>query len=125
MSYILLLLLLGSVTFSSSETSSTFDRIRERLESSGKQITVVGHAEAPEAASYLNHDLTQNVPHKVNVSDQIKKSIREWTPRLLALDPTCPYYFSETTNASIPEEDLNLLSYLLASKSSYTTNSLA
>ncbi|CAF0763139.1 unnamed protein product [Adineta ricciae] len=124
MSYILLLLLLGLVTLSSSETSSTFDRIRERLESSGKRITVVGHAEAPEAASYLNHDLTQNVPHKVNVSNQITKSIREWTPRLLALDPTCPYYFSEKTNASKPEEDLNLLSYLLGIESNKTLEHL-
>ena len=116
MSYILLLVLFGSSMVNLAETSSVIDRVKERLENSAKQLWIMGHSVPPDAASYLNHDLIKNMPHKVNLSNELTKIIREWSPRLLALDPTCPYYFSTFTNDTSPETDLNLLSYLQASK---------
>jgi hypothetical protein len=53
----------------------------------------------------------------MNLSKELNQIIQEWSPRLLALDPTCPYYFSKINNASSPDEGLNLLSYLQAGKS--------
>jgi hypothetical protein len=119
MPYVILLLLLGlnAIVFAD-ETLLEIDRVKERLQSSAKQLSMISFSEPPEAASYLNHDLIKNSPNKINVTKEITKMIREWNPRLLALDPTCPYYFSKFNNASIPEEDRNLLSYLQASKSS-------
>ena len=118
MSYILLLLLFGSSTIIfGDETLSEIDRVKERLQNSAKQLSMMSFSEPPDPVSYINHDLIKNSPHKINVTNQLTQFIREWSPRLLALDPTCPYYFSKFNNVSIPEEDRNLLSYLQASKS--------
>ncbi len=119
MSYILLLLLFGSSTiiFGDDETLSEIDRVKGRLQKSAKQLSMMSFSEPPEPVSYINHDLIKNSPHKINVTNQLTQFIREWSPRLLALDPTCPDYFSKCNNVSIPDEDRNLLSYLQASKS--------
>ncbi len=117
MSYILLFLFLGSTTMIFAETPSEIDLVKERLQNSAEQLSIIGFSQPPEAASYLNHDLTKNSPHKIKLRKQLTKFIREWSPRLLALDPTCPYYFSKLADSSASEENLNLLSYFLASKS--------
>lgn len=123
MSYILLFLVLGSSTIISAETSSVLDRVKERLISSAKQKPMTNFAELPDAASYINHDLISNAPHKLNLNKELTTVIREWSPRLLALDPTCPYYFSKFSDDSSSETDLNLLSYLQASKFPKTESS--
>lgn len=116
MSYILfsLFLLFGSITTTVGESSSVFDRISKRLTGFAKRLSLVSFIQIPDTDSYLNYDLTKNAAHKLNFNDELTKIIREWSPRLLALDPACPYYFSKLNNPSIPEEDLNLFSYLKA-----------
>jgi len=108
MSYILLFLLFGSTTLIFAE----IDRVKERLQSSAKELSITELLKPPKASFYLNSEFIKNAPHQINLT----KEIPEWTPRLLTLDPTCPYYFSKYNNASSPNDDLNLLSYLQASK---------
>jgi hypothetical protein len=93
-------------------TFSEIDRVKERLQSSAKELSITELSKSPKASFYLNSEFIKNAPHQINLT----KEIPEWTPRLLALDPTCPYYFSKYNNASSPNDDLNLLSYLQASK---------
>ncbi len=112
MSYILLFLLFGSMTLIFAETFSEIDRVKERLQSSAKELSITELSKPPKASFYLNSEFIKNAPHQINLT----KEIPEWTPRFLALDPTCPYYFSKYNNASSPNDDLNLLSYLQASK---------
>ncbi|CAF4740095.1 unnamed protein product, partial [Rotaria socialis] len=95
MSYTLLVLLLGSFTLISAETSSVLHQIKERLENLAQQLPIKTFEKLPDASSYLNDDLTNNNPHIINVNEQLTSIIREWTPRLLVLDPTSPYYFSK------------------------------
>ncbi|CAF3733604.1 unnamed protein product [Rotaria sordida] len=122
MSYILLLLLLlfGSSVMIFGEPPLITDRIIERLKVLATQSSIETFVELPDAESYLNNYLTKNSPHIINLNEQLTKIIREWSPRLLALDPTCPYYFSKFNNMSLPEQDLNLLSYLQAIESHET-----
>jgi hypothetical protein len=94
------------------ETFSEIDRVKERLQSSAKELSITELSKPPKASFYLNSEFIKNAPHQINLT----KEIPEWTPRFLALDPTCPYYFSKYNNASSPNDDLNLLSYLQASK---------
>jgi len=118
MSYILLLLFFGlnRIIFGE-EIYSEIDRIKERLQNSAKQSSIISFSEPPEAISYVNHDLIKNSPHKVNLTNELTRFIHEWSPRLLALDPTCPYYFSKFNDISNSDQDRNLLSYLQLSKS--------
>ncbi|CAF3735475.1 unnamed protein product [Rotaria socialis] len=120
MSYTLLVLLLGSFTLISAETSSVLHQIKERLENLAQQLPIKTFEKLPDASSYLNDDLTNNNPHIINVNEQLTSIIREWTPRLLVLDPTSPYYFSKFNNISEPEHDRNLLSYLQAIETNET-----
>ena len=115
MPYILLFLLFGLSTMIYTESLTKIDRVKEHLQSSARRLSITTFLELPNAASYLNHDLTQNSPHRMNLSEELTMTIREWSPRLLALDPTCPYYFSKYINVSSSRQDLNLLSYLQAS----------
>ncbi|CAF2979370.1 unnamed protein product [Rotaria sp. Silwood2] len=121
MSYILLFLLFGSNVMIFAEPPLIIDRIKERLENSAQQLSIEKLVELPNATSYLNNYLTKNSPHIMDLNDQLTKIIQEWSPRLLALDPTCPYYFSKFNNISLPEHDRNLLSYLQAIESKQTT----
>ncbi|CAF1149460.1 unnamed protein product [Adineta steineri] len=118
--YMLLFVLLGSTSLIFGETTTNIERIEERLEQSGNQLPIKGFFEPPEADSYLNNYYVQDAPHKLILTKEITKFIHEWTPRLLALDPTGPYYFSKLSDSSVPEKDLNLLSYLLAIESNRT-----
>ena len=95
--------------------SLEIDRIRERLEKSAHQQSLTELVRIPKASFYLNSQLTQNVPHRIDLSKQLTSLILEWNPQVLAFDPTCPYYFSQSNHSSSSsEEDLNLLSYLQA-----------
>jgi len=116
MSYILLFLLFGSTAMIFAETSSEIDRVKERLQSSAKQLSIKELLKPPKAASYLNSELIKNAPHQMNLAKELTKIISAWNPRILALDPTCPYYFSKFNDTLSSENDLNLLSYLQASK---------
>ncbi len=117
MSYILLFLFFGSSAIISAETFSEIDPIKERLQNSAKQLSITELSDPPKPASYLNSKLTKNAPHQLNLVNELTKLIPEWSPRNLALDPTCPYYFSKFNDPSAAEGDLNLLSYLQAGKS--------
>ncbi|CAF1301845.1 unnamed protein product [Rotaria sp. Silwood1] len=121
MSHILLFLLLGLSVMILAEPPLTIDHIKERLENSAQRLSIERLIESPDAKSYLNNYLTKNSPHIINLNEELTKMIHEWSPRLLALDPTCPYYFSKFNNISLPEEDRNLLSYLQAIESNQTT----
>lgn len=114
MSYRLLFLLLGSITLIYAETSSVYNRVKERLDSSAQQFETKIFKKVPNATSYLNNVLINNSPSIIHVNDQLTRVIRQWNTRLLALDPTCPYYFSKYNDISVPELDRNLLSYLQA-----------
>ena len=114
MSYAIIVLLLALVPVGRAESLSQFDRVAQRLKASAEQLSMINFLEVPDADSYLNYDLVKNAPHKMNLTKELTKIIREWSPRLLALDPTCPYYFSTLVNASQIDEDFNLLSHLQA-----------
>ena len=114
MSYVIVVLLLASVSVARVEPRSQFDQVKQRLKASAEQLSMINFLEVPDADSYLNYDLVKNAPHKMNMTTELTKIIREWSPRLLALDPTCPYYFSTLVNASQIDEDFNLLSHLQA-----------
>jgi len=117
MSYILLFLLFGSMALIFAETFSKIDRVKEHLQNSAEELSITVFSKLPKAVSYLNSELIKNVPHQINLAKELTKIIPEWTPHVLALDPTCPYYFSKYNNALSPENDLNLLSYLQAGTS--------
>ncbi len=111
MSYSLLFLLFGFSRIILAETSFEFDRVKERLQNSAQQLPITEFSKLPKPASYLNSKLTINAPHQINLANELTSILPEWNPRILALDPTCPYYFSKFNNS---EDDLNLLSYLQA-----------
>ena len=120
---ILAVLLVFSLSFTwviCADKPSELEQVKQRLKSSAEQLSLTIFLEAPEAPSYLNFDLVKNAAHKMNLTAELTKIIREWSPRLLALDPTSPYYFSKFNNATSSDEGLNLLSYLQASESSNT-----
>ena len=113
-SYSLLFLLFGFSRIILVETSLEFDRVKERLQASAQQLPITEFPKLPKPATYLNSKLTKNAPHQINLVNELTSILPEWNPRMLALDSTCPYYFSKYNT---PENDLNLLSYLQASQS--------
>jgi hypothetical protein len=109
----LLFFLFGFSRIIVAETSFEFDRVKERLQKSAQQLPITEFSKPPKPASYLNSKLPRNAPHEINLTNELTSILPEWNPRILALDPTCPYYFSKFNT---PENDLNLLSYLQASQ---------
>jgi hypothetical protein len=115
---ILFIVSLGFLRATSDDGPSELEQVKQRLKSLAEQLSLTIFLEAPEAPEYLNFDLVKNAPHKMNQTGDLTKIIREWSPRLLALDPTSPYYFSKFNDPTSDDEGFNLLSYLQASKSS-------
>ena len=97
----------------SSENKFQFERLKEHLIKSAKQLSLTELEDPPRPSSYLSSRLTKNVPHQINLLNQITEYVLEWSPQFLSSDATAPYYFSKLTNSP---DDLNLLAYLQASK---------
>jgi hypothetical protein len=108
----LLFFLFGFSRIILSETSSEFDRIKEHLQNSAQQLSITEFSKLPKPATYINSKLPINAPHQINLTTELTSILPNWSPRTLALDPTCPYYFSKFNT---PDNDRNLLSYLQAS----------
>jgi hypothetical protein len=98
------------------EISLSLTNVKDKLTTSANQLSLTIFLGTPDAAEYLNFDLVKNSPNRLNLTNELMSTIREWSPRLLALDPTSPYYFSTLTDMSQDNNDPNLLSYLQASK---------
>lgn len=112
---ILFLILSGFIGIVQSDIPIEINRIKERLENVAHQLPMTELVKIPKASFYLNSHLTQNLPHRIDLTNQLTSIIPEWTPQILASDPTSPYYFSKITQSSSAKDDLNLLSYLQAS----------
>jgi hypothetical protein len=110
------ILLLISIPISCTEDAQTFKSIKNRLQRSVEQTSLRVFLELPTAETYLEYDLSSDSPHKMNVSDELTRLIPDWSPRLLALDPTSPYYFSKLNVEGNDDDDLNLLAYLRAGR---------
>lgn len=76
-----------------------------------KQLPLTKLEDPPRPSSYLNSRLTKNIPHQINLLNQITEYVSEWNPQFLSSDATSPYYFSKLSNSP---DDPNLLAYLQA-----------
>lgn len=88
-------------------TCSNVKLVKERLTKDGEHLSIKRLLEIPSPHYFLNRFYFADYPVKINLTNEITKKIREWSPELLMLDATSPYYFS-------PDDRANLLAYLEA-----------
>lgn len=108
-------ILIESIGILMGDISFEINHIKERLETVAHLSSLTELVKIPKASFYLNSHLTQNHPHRIDLTNQLTSIIPEWTPDILASDPTCPYYFSKIIHSSSSNTDRNLLAYLQAS----------